>query len=746
LDQINSNISAKKTEISNQKSYISSIQSDIDDIKSSLEAINIELAFTSTFTNSELQSINKYIKEGSIQDSSFVISSVQNYSNVDVNSKYTNAEFNISNSSITNITNTKNKEIYSVIGGQLTCPCGTSQIHANIVRGSMERNTDGSFVFSCYLNNGTYSSTTFPSGNISSTGSCGSITQNSSSISFTASTARVYFTQNVTEYESRSVQFDLYDYAKQCLKGLSTPNYSFSVQPANFLALEDFSMFKNNFVLGNKVYLDIEDGNVLQPIVIGVNINFEDYTDFTIEFSNSFKTNDTDFQLIDLLEQSVSMGKTVDSSKYTYSSWVDSGASSSVKEFIESALDVTKNEILASVGQAISWDENGMRFRKWNDTHTDYDPEQIWMINNSIAMTDDNWNTVKTAIGKFTDENLGSCWGIIAPNLTGTILAGENLIIDSKKKDGGKSVFKVDASGAQLYNSIFDLYDGTNTQITLNPYSGIAIGSYPLYSGDEYTIDEDKATFWLDTNGFVHIKGDVYANNFYFNSGGNIKTLLSESQTQIPSDYLDLGNIQLDGVTGDITMSGSISLGGNITFENASSIIWGNNAPVKYQFSVDGSTNWHDTMQTTDKYRRDSLDGGTTWGSPYQFVGTDGADGSSANVPEYIKLQGIDFTNITGASVESPTLLGGVIKGADVYGGNFYDLNHVGRLNLASIDGEYSDISYTNVEGETEYEIFRVRDGYGAATLYLYDVPIVYTNGNGTASLSSYVNVSATFG
>lgn len=70
-------------------------------------------------------------------------------------------------------------------------------------------------------------------------------------------------------------------------------------------------------------------------------------------------------------------------------------------------------------------------------------------------------------------------------------------------------MFRVDGNGASLHNAIFDIYNGNQVQITLNPYSGFAIGKYPLYSGDEYTIDEDNASFWVDINGNVHIKGTL---------------------------------------------------------------------------------------------------------------------------------------------------------------------------------------------------------------------------------------------
>lgn len=80
-------------------------------------------------------------------------------------------------------------------------------------------------------------------------------------------------------------------------------------------------------------------------------------------------------------------------------------------------------------------------------------------------------------------------------------------------------------------------------------------------------------------------------------------------------------------------------------------------------------------MGTNDKYRRDSLDGGTTWGDPYQFRGADGKNGSDANVTfdNMLKaLQKAESTKtsfITADEVGAPTIYGAKIYGAEIYAG-----------------------------------------------------------------------------
>ena len=46
------------------------------------------------------------------------------------------------------------------------------------------------------------------------------------------------------------------------------------------------------------------------------------------------------------------------------------------------------------------------------------------------------------------------CWGIVAPMIAGTMIAGSGLVIESEKKggDGDTSVFRVDENGCTLYD------------------------------------------------------------------------------------------------------------------------------------------------------------------------------------------------------------------------------------------------------------------------------------------------------
>lgn len=511
LDKANANIAMKQCEIDAQASVIEDITSEQAEIMAKLKAITERCKFESNFTNDEYIQLDRYLKDGEITDGTFVVAAVESYEDASNGSSISNVVLNFNGCNITHVNDALGDDIYEITGGKMQV---ADDINASVISAVIDWHTDQTFVVSAYLSSGTISGNLFPSACISFTGRGNRAVYGSDSVCLSISSGYRYFTLDASEYEKRSVAWELYEYGNEILNKLSKPSYTFDVTSANFLALDDFESFKNGLELGQKVYIDIENTGILQPIAIGVRFNYDDPTDMELQFSDSYASGDSTFRLVDLLEKSISMGKNVEMSKYIYSSFVDSGASTGLKEFMTSALDVAKNAIMSSTNQAISWDGAGFRLRKWaNEAQTAYEPEQIWMNNNSIVMTSNNWATAEMAIGKFHDENLGDCWGIVAPRIVGTLLAGGALIIESAKRDGGTAVFRVDGDGCKIFNS--DLSIATdNAHISLNPYIGFAIGEYPVYDVSDsgaYTLNESKAKFWVDMDGNLHFKGTLHA-------------------------------------------------------------------------------------------------------------------------------------------------------------------------------------------------------------------------------------------
>ena len=520
LIDVNNRIASKQSEIKMKKSEINSVDLVAQSIYKQLVAINNKTNFKAAFEPEEYLQIDRYIKDDAVSESSFVVQTTDSYTDEDIGNSVSNMPISISGANISKVTNSQNKDIYDIKCGEIA----SGSINAQIISAAFEKSADNSFVLTAYLGAGTIGESAFPKGCISLTGKIYSFASDlkidpgypdmlaGSTLSIGVASGYMYFTRSTSEYEKRAVAWELFEYGNEILTKISQPSYTFGITSSNFLGIDEFKKFKNKLCIGEKIYVGISEDATLQPICIGLKFEFDSPDGMTLEFSDTYVSSDSSFLLADLLEQSVSMGKSVDLSKFSYSAFMDSGASTKVKEFMTTALDVAKNAILSSENQAISWGDSGIRLRKWKDeAHTEYEDKQIWMNNNSILMTSNNWATAELAIGNFRDPNLGECWGVVAPNIVGTLLAGSNLVIESVKKDNSVAVFKVDAEGCFLHNSNLSVTSGsTNTHILVDPAHGLMIGKYPLVKTDG-TIDDTKKLFYADTEGNLTLKGTIYA-------------------------------------------------------------------------------------------------------------------------------------------------------------------------------------------------------------------------------------------
>lgn len=526
LQELREQIDAVNDRLDGLDSELMSLRQSYDSLTAQMVQINQACAFSSYFTEEELLILDRYFIEDSISEASFVVSSVKDYTDAGYSVNVQSAVIDYTGAEITQSAAYDDREIYSVRGGSISFD--NPALTANIIRSAIEITADNKLVLTANLGSGTIGETSFPSGCISICGThlrhqddlaqdeeAHDAISKGTMLQIDATNIQLYFTQNTTEYEQYSVEWDLLEYGEDCLSKLAFPSYSFDVSSENFFALEEFRSFVDSIQLGQRIYLQVDDENLLNPIFVKASLNFDDRTSLSFGFSNTFNASDSAFRIVDLLEQSVSMGKTVDTSRFGYNAFIDSGASTAVKDFMDSALDVSKNAVLSTSGMEICWDASGFHCRKQN-VSGGYEPEEIAIVNNSIVFTDDGWKSAKMAVGHFIDANTGDAWGIVAPNITGTLLAGQNLVIESNKKDGGTAVFRVDGDGAVLHNARFDIEDA-NRHIVLDPKLGFAIGAYPVIAThdgvDEIDIgtsaNPGNAKFWVDTDGDVHIRGTL---------------------------------------------------------------------------------------------------------------------------------------------------------------------------------------------------------------------------------------------
>jgi hypothetical protein len=254
----------------------------------------------------------------------------------------------------------------------------------------------------------------------------------------------------LTGYESEEERIEICEElmmsAAKELKSLCKPSLEFSMTMANILALPEFEPLVYQFQLGNFIKVEVRDGYVKRARLLEVNINFDDMSDFSATFGNLVSVKSEIDRHAELLSQAVTAGKQVAKSSNTWQKTVEK--TNKIETDIANGLKDMALAVGNASGQAISWDSTGMHFRKYKDgSTTEYEPEEIAIINNSLVATNDSWLTSKAAFGKYKigDEER---WGPIAEYVTADTIEGKNLIGGSMEIGGDGGIFKVNKNGS----------------------------------------------------------------------------------------------------------------------------------------------------------------------------------------------------------------------------------------------------------------------------------------------------------
>lgn len=295
---------------------------------------------------------------------------------------------------------------------------------------------------------------------------------------------------------------ELLESGKKVLKKISYPTLQFNVDVDDFLSLVEAQHIWDKFILGDLINLEHEELNFdIQVRLVGYTHN-PDSNKLNLIFSNRESVDDANIYLKDLLESITTTSSTVDFSRFKWDKGED--AQYTISKYVSSALDLTKQSLLKAEGQIPLADKRGIWITKENPDGS-IDQKQMRIVNNVLAITNDDWNTVSTAItgdGIVAETIIGKLGAFATVQANQIVVSDDGSFIPDEVL-GGK-ILKQD----EIYNGVV-INTANGIQVTasnnlarstFNASEGILVESRPN------TSSAWQRNFYVDTNGKLQAK------------------------------------------------------------------------------------------------------------------------------------------------------------------------------------------------------------------------------------------------
>jgi len=244
-----------------------------------------------------------------------------------------------------------------------------------------------------------------------------------------------YISNGLDNAELFKKALEFFEVAENEIYKSSELQHSISTTLNNLLAIPKFEPLVKMFKVGNWIRVQI-DNKIYKLRLLEYGIDYSKFDSIPVEFSDVTKVKNGVTDVESILSQAANMATSYSTVKRQASQGEKSNAT--LNDIIESGLNVEDTKIIGTVNQNQTWDKNGILCREYDPITETYSDEQLKIINSTIAITDDSWDTTKTAIGKYyytdpTTKELKSVYGVNGETIVGRLLIGEQLNITNDK-------------------------------------------------------------------------------------------------------------------------------------------------------------------------------------------------------------------------------------------------------------------------------------------------------------------------
>ena len=300
--------------------------------------------------------------------------------------------------------------------------------------------------------------------------------------------------------DSFKIKQDAMESGRIELQKISQPRLQFSMTMANIYALPEFEPIIHQFQLGKVIRVALRPDYIKQSRLLQIDINFDDFSDFSVEFGELTNLRTQSDIHADLLSNAITAGKSVATNSSAWTKGSDLATAIDLK-IQKGLLDAATQIKAMDANQGVVLDKYGIHLTKIiNPTTGEIDDKQGWIVNNQFLYTDDAFKTTKSVFGEYEFDG-EKRWGllaeaVIAGYIEGSIMKGGTIQIGLQ--EDGSYAFEVHENGSVTMNggSSIDGYvkeDDFNKQID-------EIKSTSTIISDVQPVDANEGQLWLNTS------------------------------------------------------------------------------------------------------------------------------------------------------------------------------------------------------------------------------------------------------
>lgn len=236
-------------------------------------------------------------------------------------------------------------------------------------------------------------------------------------------------TNSMTDKEILEMQQALLEHGRNELERVCYPQFTMEVDLINFTMDYDYKRFTDALEMFNIIHISFEDhDSVVSARLLKVHINWDNPSDFKVTFSNKNRLD----EFMDLLKEVQDQADNLSSQVgFATGAWKNAATVSvDVNKYMNNILNASKQQLVSNDNNEVKIDSTGILCRRWHEEQQIYDPCQVWITANQIAITHTNWNDVGLALGYIKMGN-DYFFGLAAREIVGQLLMSEKLIVSN---------------------------------------------------------------------------------------------------------------------------------------------------------------------------------------------------------------------------------------------------------------------------------------------------------------------------